>query len=667
MDPRESDSAPFAPSPSLEANALVADRQALERERAALRIQAAAVAAQQAALTEQEQRLFHQQKSFDTQQEQLSEHLETRRQKLLDLQQRIQAARDELRTEQAALRQLAQDSRAQFEHTQSELNQAIQQENAERQRLLALRRRMKQRWHRQWAGEKLRLQNQEQALADRNAAVNLQFAEIKRERAALVEERMCLNGESELARRKTREAWSELLQAKRDWQPLVRKDREELTEISANLNRIRADLARAECDFDAKKRATEQSREQLAKEADGLERRISHLRRKLLDQEQEGRRLEAVLSELRARTGLTPSSQTATLAFPAAVHAPNRVNVLVPFAVPALVDQGRRAALEVIATNLSDARLHLVEQCLRLLSAWHLWHQDHEAATVELAAAGAKLTEREESVAQRERALVPLESDLRRVHAEIVQSRQRYESWQARLQMSEAALRAERETLLANVRGRETHADRQTAMIAELRQHWAQQRRAELETLRAERERCLEAQRRAAELCADYTRRNQDLEREARAMSVKSLSLEEYRLHFIATAENASATERRLVRLRQRWDKRFDAAERKLARDSAALSAAMIRLEKQVTSIRQLNEDVAGREEALERNRAAWEEDQAQAEISRSKLESELMSLRLHREVLQRQVGEERAEIERIMQVLLEEAPPSAPSILRAA
>jgi hypothetical protein len=304
---------------------------------------------------------------------------------------------------------------------------------------------------------------------------------------------------------------------------------------------------------------------------------------------------------------------------------------------------------------------------LRLLQAWQLWHQDHESATVELAVAGAKLAEREENVTQRERALAPLESDLRRLHAEVMQLQHRCEGWQARLHVSEASLRAERETLLARVRSRESHADQQTALVAELRQHWAERRRLELEAVRAERAHCLELQRRAAELCEEYLRRNQNVEREARALSVKALSLDEYRLHFIATSENAAVTERRLVRLRQRWDKRFAAAERKLARDGAALSAATLRIEKQATALRALNDDLTGREEAFAREFAAWEEDQLQAEITHSKMEAELRSHRLHRELLERQVGEERAEIERLAHVLLQETPLPTPAIMRAA
>jgi regulator of replication initiation timing len=667
MDSRQADPAPVTPSGGTEADALLADRQALERERAALRIQAAAVAAQQAALTEQERRLLHQQHSFDQQQEQLAAHLEGRRQKLLELQQRIQLARDELRAEQATHRQLTQESRAQWELAQTDVAQALKQEAAERQRLMDLRKRLKKRWHRQWAGEKARLQNQEQALAARHAALNRQVEDLKRKRAALTEERLRLNGETELGRRHVRDAWNELRQATRDWHAKVLQDRKELDQSGDHLNRLRSDLAHVEKELVAKQRRAEQNCEQLAQEADGLERRVGHLRRKLLDQEQEGRRLEAVLAELRTRTGTASPGLLVPIAAPVAGLPGSRTAQVVPFAVPAVPDQGRRGVLADFAEKLSDSRLHLFEQCLRLLHAWQLWHQDHEAATVELAIAGARLTEREENLTQRERALEPLESDLRRLHAEIVQVQHRCEGWQARLHVSEAALRAERETLLARVRSRETHADQQTALVAELRRHWTERRRLELETLRAERGRCLEMQRRAAELCEDYFHRNQDVEREARALAVKALSLDEYRLHFIATAENAALTERRLVRLRRRWDKRFAAAERKLARDGAALSSAVIRIEKQATALRRLNDDLTGREETFARNLSAWEEDQLQAEITNAKMDADLRSHRLHREVLERQVSEERAEIERLAHVLLHESLPPAPAIMRAA
>jgi hypothetical protein len=48
-------------------------------------------------------------------------------------------------------------------------------------------------------------------------------------------------------------------------------------------------------------------------------------------------------------------------------------------------------------------------------------------------------------------------------------------------------------------------------------------------------------------------------------------------------------------------------------------------------------------------------------------MEADLRSQQLHRELLERQVGEERAEIERLAQALLQESPPAAPAIMRAA
>jgi hypothetical protein len=554
-----------------------------------------------------------------------------------------------------------------LELAQHELAEGLKQEAAERQRLLALRKRLKRRWHRRWAGEKARLQNQEQAVAGRHAALNRQVEDLKRERAELAAERQCVTAETELVRRRQREAWNELSQAKRDWQAQVLRDREQLEQTAANLGRLRAELVRAERDLDAKRSLAEHKCQLLAKEADGLECRVGNLRRKLFDQEQEGRRLEAVLAELRAKSVTAMPGQTVPTAAPAAYLPISRTAAVVPFTVPTSTDGGQRSALAALAESLTDSRAHLFEQCLRLLRAWQHWHKEHEAATVELAVAGARLAEREENLTQRECALAPVEADLRRLHAEVLQAQHRCEAWQARLRMSETALRTERETQLAKVRNREAHADRQTALVTELRQHWAARRRQEWETLRAERTRCQETSRRAAEVCEEYFRRNQHVEREARALAVKALSMEEYRLHFIATAENAAATERRLVRLRQRWDKRFAAAERKLSRDGAALTAALIRMEKQSAALRRLNDDLAGREEAFDRTRAAWEEDQMQAEIARSKLEADLGTLRLHRAVLERQISEVRAEVERLVQVLLQESPPPAPAIPRAA
>jgi chromosome segregation ATPase len=662
MDPSHADLPTATP-----ADALATERQSLERERAALRIQAAAVVAQQAALTEQELHLQQQKQSLDRQQEQLAAHLDARRQQLLDLQQRVRQAREDLRAEQRAQQAQLRENRARWIQGQSELAQAVHGAKSERKHLQELRQRLKKRWHRQWAGERSRLQKEEQALAERQAELDRQAEDLQRERATLAEQRLCFTGEVEVSRRDLRDARQELRDAQRAWKEHCRHDQAALDQTAANLGRLRADLVKAQREMAIRRADAEQTCARLAQEADGLELRVGNLRRKLLEQEQECRRFHQVIAELKSQA----PSETPNQPTPESNPTPKgpRGQPGLPIALPIRTnhDRERSSALEGFAAKLRDGRGHLLEQCARLLQAWELWLHDHEAVTTELNCAGEKLAEREEDIARREQELVLLEDDLHRRRTEAAQLHQQSESWQVRLRAAEADWRADREVLLAKVRHREIHIERQTALIASLRERWAARRRKELEDLRAERARCHELQSRYVELCEESLLRNQTLERQARELAVRALSIEEYRLHIVSTSTNVASAERRVVRLRRRWDKRFAAAERKLARDGHALAAAMDGLDDQLLELRQLRDDLSAHEQALDQDLAAWEHEQTAAEVARSRMEAELESHRLHRAALERLIGQERTEIERVTHTMLLENHTEDPAIMRAA
>jgi hypothetical protein len=648
------------------ADPISADKQVLERQIAAVRIQAAAVAAQQAELTEQELKLRRQEEALAQQREELAAHLDARRDQLLALQERARLGREQLEEDRKAQGKEAKELRAKSEASHGELQDALKQAAAERQRLVALNRRLKRRFHRQWAGERQRLQDLERATAERTATVQARTEALERERAALAEERLKFNGEVELDRRKIRDASTELREEKRIWQAQCAADQAAIDQGIGKLKLGHADLARSEREWGERQRQAQHSCERLAREAEGLERRVRNLRRKLLDQEQEGRRLEAVLENLRGQVNAQsvaqapPAAPAPTLPTPAA---DSKESGGVTLAKPGQA----WSAATALAARMVDSRSHLLELCARIVAVWQQWQVEREDAVRELNQAGARLAEREESLTQREQGLAAVESDLRRRLATALEAQHYCASWHARLLAEEAAGRAERAAALAKARQREAHAERTATLLGRLCELWAVRRRGELETLRVERARCVDLQRQCAELREEALQRNQRLEREARALEVRALTLEEHRLHFIATADDAARTERRLVRLRQRWDKRFEAAERKLARDAEAFQAARAVLEGQAEELGRLNDDLASREEKLHRDQAAWELGLAQAEIDRSRMEADLHSLRLHREALEHQVAQERGEIDRVALLLIEEGKPAAPAMMRAA
>src|SRR5439155_17504932 len=103
---------------------------------------------------------------------------------------------------------------------------------------------------------------------------------LQQEKAGLIQLRLRFNAESELSRRS--------LQV--DWQQL-RQQQAELLEHASALDQRDAALHAEEQQLAAEKRRWEQVRLQFQQEADGLENRIANSRRKLLDQDQELKRL----------------------------------------------------------------------------------------------------------------------------------------------------------------------------------------------------------------------------------------------------------------------------------------------------------------------------------------------------------------------------------------
>ena len=108
--------------------------------RDALRIQAAAVAAQQAALTEEELRLQQRRLALEKQEAQLAAHLDDRRRRLLELQNKIHTDRAEL-----------------IDGLHQEKEDVIK----ERRRLEELRQRQKQRWREHWGKQEAALKERQ--------------------------------------------------------------------------------------------------------------------------------------------------------------------------------------------------------------------------------------------------------------------------------------------------------------------------------------------------------------------------------------------------------------------------------------------------------------------------------------------------------------------------
>jgi hypothetical protein len=597
----------------------------------ALRIQAAAVAAQQAALTEEEIRLQQRRTALEQQEQQLAAHLQEKRSRLLEVRDEARSERDALRKERGRYEARVAEVMRELAQSREELAGAQRQTQTQREHLVAFRRRLKQRWHRHWAAERGIMRRRQAEVDAQRLAVEQEAERLQGERAALGQLRLRLNGESELGRRQLDEAWDELYQAQQRYADQREREQADLRERQRALDRREAALAQEEGRLAEQQHHWEAARVRLEKEAEALDGRVRNHRRKLQELEQEVGRLEGALG------GPVP---------PPGAAAPAPAGATAPARDPAAEE--RLAVLERMAGDLTDQRLHVAEQCQRLAAAEEAWQRERAGAVAELEAAARSLEAREQAVAG-------TEADLRQRHDEAAHRRRVLESWQARLVVDTAAWRGEREELLSDVQSREALVERRLAALVEVRRGWQGRRHQQVERLRADLAACEALRREWAGLRAECLRRRARLEQVDRSLAERALALEQYRQECIGQAANPRAAEKRLRRLRRRWEALAAVSEKERERQRRVLEAEAARLDEAQRRLQAQTAEILAREADLARRQAAWEEQRLLSEGEHAKLLQEMQSLRRQRQCSEQQIQEVRDEVERLVRLLLDE------------
>jgi chromosome segregation ATPase len=651
-----SDARPHSPE-----NRTPAGASALEPEKEALRIQAAAVAAQQAALLQEEICLRHRRVALEQQEQQLATHLEEKRRRLLDL-------RDEARQAHAALQQ----TRAAYEKRVAQIMQDLTRSRqeladgqrliqAERQRVLDLRQRLKRRFHRHWSSERMTMRLREAALAKQGRALENERERLKQEKTGLMQARMHFNGEMELGRRR--------LQA--DWEH-VRKDQAGLHERASALDLRERALEAEHRQRAEEKHHWEETRFRLQQEVEGLESRVANFRRRLLDEQQKLDRLQNAAKPLPPSKGsqapsFAESEQTRTDLPPAvlvSVEAQDQQHG--PLHPTEAEWRNRVATLERIAGDLADQRLYLAEQYERLARAQQQWEQEHSSVATELEALAQRLHQREEAIQVGEEGVTVAEDRLDQRSAEMARQQGDLEGRSAQLAARAAVWDGEKDLLLASLRVREDLVAQQLAALSNLRQCWAKRRLRQVCRLRAQCAACEELRREGEALRLECSRRGTLLGKEQRALLERALALEQYRQRWIARAANPKAAEKRLERLRRRWAALAASAERTLAQERKALETQAARLEERARQLQQDADELNAREAELTTREAAWEQQQLQDQAEHEKIRQELDSLRRQRQSHEQQIATLREEVERLARLLLDDDSKPSPA-MRAA
>ncbi len=296
------------------AEASAQDGQAGEKE--ALRIQAAAVAAQQVALADEESRLLERRGTLEQQESQLAAHLEEKRRRLLQVAEQAQNARTALQKERADYEKHVEKVTTDLSQAQRELLEAQKKAQAERQRLIDLRKRLKQRWHRHWMAERRVLRQREDALAAERNHLEQENDRLQQEKEAQAQARLRFNGEMELGRRQLQADRDAFRQEQQRAREQLARDLADLAEREGSLAQRVAAVADAERLLEDERYHWEKGLGFLKRETEGLENRIRNQRRKAVEQQQEINRLEARLRGLQTEVGKLPPPPPAEPAVP---------------------------------------------------------------------------------------------------------------------------------------------------------------------------------------------------------------------------------------------------------------------------------------------------------------------------------------------------------------
>jgi pSer/pThr/pTyr-binding forkhead associated (FHA) protein len=661
---------PELPSTSAGAVRLDAD---LEAQRDALRVQTAAVAAQQAALVDQEARLQQQQTTLTKQQEQLAAHLEGKRARLERLADQVQNARATYKREQEEQLGVFVGHREELARSQAELEENRKKLEVDRKRVTELRRQLQQRFRRRWLAERQKIRQSEQETAAERKRLEQEQAKLGLDREALTKARLSLNGEVELGKRQLQAQWQELWSEQKQWKgQRAQQDAEFAARSRAERQREDA-LLDAERALGDDKHQWEQKRKLAEHEVYGLESRINNQRRKLLEQQHEmsrGVRIqESQISSQESEISSQESGASSPLTADSCSLTPDGGAKISQSDVPAAEQQSQRRTvnLDLLAGDLADQRLLLLEHWQRLVETQVQWHQERQMAADHLTALAVGLPHQERVLAQREHALQKTEENLVQRQRELSQLHQHLEAWAARVRLRETTWESERDRLLADIRSREESAEGLRTVLLHLRQRWTKRRKKELDLLKMERLAIEKLRQEYATLRQECWQRCLALDEQQREFSEKNLALQEYRQLFVLRCQDAAGVENKLDRLRKRWVQQNSQLVLATSEHFDRLQAEAIDQQRRSRELLKVTEELSVRGAKLTEQQSKWEEQVATSAAQEVKLRQQLQSVQAQRQRTEQQVAELQAEVERMARVLLDEAEEPPVPLARAA
>jgi hypothetical protein len=563
----------------------------------ALRIQTAALVAQQSSLFDRELRVQQREADLAQQEVQLANHLEDQRRQLLELQDQITEARENLRSQRAAFQELAEQQGCEQKAARNQAADMLGEAKAKRAKLARLQRRLWDRWQR----ERQIHAASEAALAARRRQLDAEQSEWQAEVARH-------NGRVELDQRQLQDGWRRLNEERTAWRDRRAADMADLKRRLRDLALRDKAIAAAEARHKAEQSRRDRELTERRHEIEHLETRIGHARQRLLESQ-----TEVFVSRPPAPTDDFVSRPQA----PAAMNAENDARLLM---------------LLQVAGELTDQRLWLCEQIGRLNQARHQWLSERDAAAAELDALGADLQNKDEKLSRRARDLTAAHQRAQAEAEALGQLRLRMEAERTQRAAELSAQKRELERQSASLAVHEERLTSREGQLNDVLRVWGRRRRVEIEKLRTAGDSCHAERVEWAAARDAWLRAYEQVVRERRDLATRALALEQVREDWRQSADGHALARKRLERLERNWITQFNADVRELDRLRDTIESEAARLD-----------DLA---ERVRSDRLATIEQLAAAEEKARQLDAERLALRAERSQIAEAVESEQSQRE---------------------
>jgi hypothetical protein len=451
--------------------------------------------------------------------------------------------------------------------------------------------------------------------------------------------------EIELSRRQLEASWSQLRREQQEWRERRQQEEAELQARGARLEQRESAVRQASAELEAKYRHDEAARQTLAREFDGLDRRIRNYRDRLATLRAEAARLEATVSLGSMTPALPGPSPSVATACPAQPEYQGDL--------PALFGK--------VAEDLMDQHRQITEHWQAARAIRRAWAREWDAALAELARRETDLHRREEGVRPREQALFLAEQALQRHAGDLARQQRQLECWEARLAQQQSVFRCGQGQLVEVVKARVGAARERFQAATRLLEQWGGERRLESERYRHMLAAGEAARQDHDRLREKFRQRLAALGGRWRRLLERELIVREAEQCLIAQQPDPVSLEKELERKRRHW-------ERLAHRPVLRLRSHQRRVERQARELEGLHFQLAEGRRLVEEQKAECAQLQLGLEAQLARLNAEridwkheLEAGRAERAKLQQHVADLQRQLERLASYLVDPNRPDPP------